>query len=59
MSPYATIPEKVENTLPQLKPLLSKPLQETEKVFYQTLAMKRNTYTELLFTVAQLPTYNH
>ena len=53
MSPYATIPEKVENTLPQLKPLLSKPLQETEKVFYQTLAMKIITYTELLFTVAQ------
>ena len=57
MSPYATIPEKVENTLPQLKPLLTKPMQETEKVFYQTLAMKRNTYTELLFTVAQLTTF--
>ena len=32
-------------------------MQETEKVFYQTLAMKRNTYTELLFTVAHLTTY--
>ena len=58
MSPYATIPEKVENTLPQLKPSLSKQLQEyMRKVFYQTLAMKRNTYTELLFIVAQLTTY--
>ena len=32
-------------------------MQETEKVFYQTLAMKRNTYTEQLFTVAHLTTY--
>ena len=56
MSPYASMPEKVENTLPQLKSLLSK-LQETEKVLYQTLAMKQNTYTELLFTVAQLTAY--
>ena len=40
MSPYASIPEKVENTLPQLKSLLSKPLQETEKVLSQTLTMK-------------------
>ena len=54
MSPYATIPEKVENTLPQLKLLLTKPMQETEKVIYQTLAMKRNTYTELLFTSCRI-----
>ena len=57
MSPYESIPEKVDNTLPQLKPLLTKPMQENEKLFYQTLAMKRNTYTELLFTVAHLTTY--
>ena len=41
MSPYESIPEKVENTLPQLKPLLTKPMQETEKVFYQTLSNEK------------------
>ena len=52
------MPEKVNDTLPQLKSLLSKPLQETEKVLYRTsLAMKQNTYTELLFTVPQLTAY--
>ena len=44
MSPYASIPEKVDNTLPQLKSLLPKPLQETEKVLYHTLAMKQNIH---------------
>ena len=32
------MPEKVNDTLPQLKSLLSKPLQETEKVLYHTLS---------------------
>ena len=43
MSPNETIPEKVEKTKPQLKSLLTKPMQETEKSVLSDFS-KENKY---------------
>ena len=48
MSLHATMPEKVENTLPQLKPLLSKQLQEYIENYDKIEKQKEETYYELI-----------
>ena len=48
MSPYASMPEKVENTLPQIKPSLSKQLQEYIENYDKIQKQKEKTYYEIL-----------